>query len=216
MVNQLVMGEEFGEFLPRIYRHLENYVLNVVYGEPDKALTLGKYFHNKEHVTDVRDKVTKLSELEGVPEMEMLLLQIGALLHDTGHLQESKNHEDYSIRTASEVLSFFGFPKEYKLEVFDLIDQTRFPQKPYSHLGEMLCDADLNNLGNPSFFDWGERLRREQDLPRDYDWYKRQLSFLEGHEYHTETAKRLWDSGKRYNISLLKIILSNYDSIFGI
>lgn len=204
------------ESLPRVFRHLENYVLNVLYGEPDKSLALGKYFHNKEHITDVRDKVTKLADLEKVPEREILLLKIAALLHDTGHLQDPINHEDSSIRTASEVLSSFGFPEGDKLEVFDLIDQTRFPQKPYSHLGELLCDADLSNLCNPSFFDWGEKLRREQGLPRDYEWYKRQLKFLEGHEYHTETAKSLWSAGKKHNISLLSIILSNFEYIFRI
>ena len=72
MVNAVAMKEEF---LPRVYRHLENYVLNAVYGDPDKALALGKHFHNKEHITDVRDKVTKLAELEGIAWREILLLK---------------------------------------------------------------------------------------------------------------------------------------------
>jgi len=37
-------------------------------------------------------------------------------------------------------------------------------------------------------------------VPGGVEWYKKQLEFLKGHNYHTEVARRLRDAGKEDNI----------------
>ena len=74
-----------------------------------------------------------------------------------------------------------------------------------------MCDADLDNFGREDFFIKTELLRLElakQNIeisPRN--WYKNTLKLLEGHNYFTDSAKKLRKKGKEKHIQEIKELL---------
>lgn len=69
---------------------------------------------------------------------------------------------------------------------------TKMPQSPHDHLGEIICDADLDYLGRNDFFVLSKKLFSELEitdgLKNEQDWDKLQIVFLKNHHYFTKTA----------------------------
>jgi hypothetical protein len=88
---------------------------------------------------------------------------------------------------------------------------TQLPQKPGSLLEQIMCDADLDSLGRDDFFITSHCLRLElaaYGQPTNvFEWYEKQLSFLQAHTYFTEVARSARDAGKRRNIQEIKKLL---------
>ena len=84
---------------------------------------------------------------------------------------------------------------------------TKIPQMPQTHLQQIICDADLDYLGRPDFFDTGNNLRKEfmyyKVVTSDEDWMKLQLNFLSHHRYHTRTSQKLREPAKQRYLARL-------------
>lgn len=169
-----------------------------------------------------------LAETQGVSAEEMLLLRTGALYHDMGFIEQYWDNEPVGVRIAEDTLPTFGYTAGHIEVVRELILATRFPQSPNNPLEQILCDADLYNLGGEeSFWIAGDRLIRERvahcnAIPPKfqppysiYEWWDRQRQFLEVHSYFTEAAKVSREQGKQRNLETIRQLLRICDQKSG-
>jgi len=161
-------------------------------------------YHNFRHVIDVYANVGAFASLDKMDSDEKFLLETSALFHDIIFVPGFTKNEEMSAMFAEKYLPHLGYSSEQVQMVGELILATKMPHNPQDYLAKLLCDADLANLGRDDFFKLGEQMRLELGLPEGRSWYEQQLEFLKEHKYHTETARRIWNSGKAKNIRKLE------------
>ena len=158
------------------------------------GLPISLSYHNISHTLDVMQQCYIIATEEGITDHQTLFeLQIAALYHDTGFLFVYYGHEEKSCELAREQLPSFGLTNDQIDRICELIMATKVPQQPNTHLQEIICDADLDYLGRPDFFETGNKLHLElmayNLIDGKHDWEERQLQFLESHQYFTQTSR---------------------------
>ena len=199
-----------------LFQSILAYVRDTIF--PDLSPTL--YYHAAWHtLDDVLPRSEELARLEGIDGNSIFLLKVAALFHDTGFTKKYNGNEAIGAELAETALKMFGFTKEQILAVRQMIMATVMSETPGEYLQsagtaileQIICDADLDNLGRDDFLLRGENLRTELSyygkVMTDREWYMRQLYFLKSHHYYTESAQRTRNSGKEKNIARLNGIL---------
>jgi len=165
-------------------------------------------YHSVGHIEDVFQAAQNIGHAEGITEYELQLLLTAVLFHDSGFLVSLKEHELHSCELARKHLPDYDYTAEEIERICEMIMATRLPQMPASHLGKILCDADLDYLGRDDFFRIGDLLFQELIyqgvLETEFEWNSLQVRFLEKHEYFSNTAIRLRASGKLRNLELVR------------
>lgn len=176
-----------------------------------RELSENLIYHSVEHTLDVVKAAKVLGEMEGLQSNDMRLLEIAALYHDIGFIESYEDHEDHSIKITREVLPDFGFSKEEIEIITSAINATKIPQTPVTRIGEILADADLDNLGRGDVFVIGQRIHSELTLNGRtltlVEWYGEQLNFFKKHRYFTKSAIKIRDARKQDNIRELENLL---------
>lgn len=167
------------------------------------------HFHDPAHTLEsVVPAADRLALAEGVSDESRRLIHAAALLHDTGYTEGSADHEQTSARIARQTLPDFGFGPDEIERIVRLILATKLGYHPATVEERILADADLDLLGRDDFWDRSLDLRRELAAGGvHYDergWTERQIEFLTGHRYHTESARRLRQPGKAENLRRLR------------
>jgi uncharacterized protein len=161
-------------------------------------------YHTIQHTLDVYDCAENMAKEEGIPASDLKLLLVAAIYHDSGFLVENADHEQHSCELARKYLPQFHYTKEDIATICKCIMATKIPQKPQSHLEEIICDADLDYLGRTDFFSIGDKLYEEMlaigTIKNSEEWNKIQVNFLQQHHYFTPTAKRLREYQKEKNL----------------
>jgi uncharacterized protein len=181
--------------------------------EPAKEFILDKlnrelpscfHYHNATHAVDVYTAAKLIAGSEGVGERETQLLLTAALFHDSGFLLGQKDHEIRSCENARLYLPDFDYSPADIEQICDIIMATRMPQNPHNHLGQIICDADLDYLGRNDFFVLSKKLFSElvitDGLKTELEWDKRQIIFFENHHYFTKTAIKLREPVKQEHL----------------
>lgn len=167
-------------------------------------------YHNFEHQSEVARMVRLFGEMERVSPEERHLLQAAAYMHDIVFVVGGKTNEEQSAETAESVLHACGYdPVQIKI-VRDLIQATKLPSNPKNLLEQIICDADLDNLGTEKFMDKNQKLREELGLTeaqQTYAWYSGTLEFLNNHRYYTNSAKELRNLGLAKNMAKIGEII---------
>jgi ligand-binding sensor domain-containing protein/class 3 adenylate cyclase/predicted metal-dependent HD superfamily phosphohydrolase len=180
-----------------------------------EELPTNLYYHDLKHTLDVCAAVERLALMEGIEGDDIFLLKTAALYHDAGFVHKYKNNEDLGARLAQEVLPRFGYTQEQIEKIGRLIRSTKVPQKPKTHLQQIICDADLDYLGGDEFHQIADNLKRElmeRDLiSSDKQWDELQVKFLEDHTYFTKTAIMLRRENKLARLEEVKEKLKNYE-----
>ncbi|QEM09613.1 HD domain-containing protein [Mucilaginibacter rubeus] len=153
------------------------------------------HYHNADHALDVYTAAKQIAAGEGISGLELDLLLTAAYYHDSGFLFGQANHEESSCKNARQYLPQFGYTADEIEQVCDIIMATKMPQSPHNHLGQIICDADLDYLGRNDFFILSKRLFSElvitDHLESELEWDRQQVKFLQSHHYFTQTALRL-------------------------
>ena len=87
--------------------------------------------------------------------------------------------------------------------------KTKLPPKPETLLEQIICDADLDYLGRADFIPVSGNLYRElrergaieDDINK---WNKMQIKFIEGHQYFTNSAKKMRDVNKNNQLEAIR------------
>jgi uncharacterized protein len=181
-------------------------------GRLERELPEHYFYHSVAHTRDeVVPAAEELGRAEGVSEDEILLLLTAAYFHDIGYIERIDGHEDVGVRIARQVLPDMGYTPDQIDAIEKLIQATRLPHAPVSHLDMILVDADLDHLGRKSFWQRTSDLRRELAVMgstmSDRGWYERTLEFMNEHPYYTASAIRLRLDRKNRNIAILTRML---------
>ena len=164
-------------------------------------------YHNIDHTLDVVWHCERIAIDEAIEEKDRYLLNIAALYHDTGFLEIYTGHElkscDFFLMDAGQ----FNLSETDISTITDLIMSTRVPQKPLTLLQKIICDADLDYLGRDDFDRIGEKLKQEfiqyGFVDNEAEWKKLQITFLDNHQYHTNSSRCLREPVKRENYKSL-------------
>jgi len=174
----------------------------------DQELSIDYTYHNIQHTKSVIEVSQKLAQAENIGTYNTEIVRTAALFHDTGFLEDYRNHEEISCRIAKEYLPNFCYSEEEISQACRLIMATRLPQAPNSILEEIICDADLHYLGTDQYFAVSENLFREYlksgIIKNRAEWRKKQIQFFSSHRYFTNAAIRQYGSKKQENLRLLK------------
>jgi class 3 adenylate cyclase len=180
---------------------IKRYVIGRLKRELDPIYT----YHAPSHTLDVFESAIRLALRENISEKDFELLQVAALLHDSGFLVKSKGHEEESCKLAQELLPTYKYSEDEIKQVCSIIMATKLPQSPKNHVEEIICDADLDYLGRDDFYKIGRNLWDEMNAGgMDMDevaWHELQVSFLSNHKYFTVTARSTREPGKQKHLS---------------
>jgi predicted metal-dependent HD superfamily phosphohydrolase len=202
------MAQEYKPHTPRL-KKVDRYVRDLFRDElPD-----GVKYHDANHTLHPSRGVVavanNLAVAEKVSERDRELILTAAYFHDTGYIREYGHNEPIAARMAGRILRLIGYKADEIETVKDMILSTDLRRGPGNHLEEILCDADLDNLGREDFFKLDNKLRegrrvRGLDVDDDAKWYRGTLEILRKYPYHTGTQKKLRETGRQKNIKALQ------------
>ena len=171
------------------------------------------FYHNVKHTVDVVTEVELIGWAEGCSDEEILLLKTAALFHDAGHIIAYDNHEYYGTQIVREMLPQFNYTNEQIERICSLIMSTKLPPKPTNLLENIMCDSDLDYLGRSDFIPVSntlyEELKAQNKIGTLNEWNKIQVRFISGHQYFTETARRLREVNKQLQIERIQSLITD-------
>ena len=166
------------------------------------------FYHSIHHTLDVYHSAESIAKEEGITDSDLKLLLVGAIYHDVGYLIQNNNHEQLSCEIARQYLPQFDYTEEEINLICGIIMATKIPQRPKSHLEEIICDADLNYLGRNDFLSIQEKLYEEMFafgyIENKREWNKVQVNFMQNHHYFTATAIKHNYLQKEKNIAIVQ------------
>jgi len=193
---------QYDELLQRVAEHVA-----LLYAEhPDPRLV----YHNQKHITQTVNTVKKMSAWYKLNERDHFIVCAAAWFHDAGFLcSETNDHETKSAALAAKYLQTLSLDETTIDEVSRCILATRLPQSAVSLPEQILCDADLFNLGTPDFKESNRRVRKEHEeldgtKIKGREWREKTINLLEAHTYYTEYCRLLLDETKAVHLEELK------------
>jgi adenylate cyclase len=171
------------------------------------------FYHNVKHTVDVVTEVELIGWAEGCSDEEILILKTAGLFHDVGHVIAYDNHEFYGTQIAREILPQYNYSPEQIEKICELIISTKLPPMPKNLLENIICDADLDYLGRSDFIPVSntlyEELKAQNKMNSLNDWNKIQVKFISGHQYFTETARKLREVNKKQQIERIQNLITD-------
>jgi predicted metal-dependent HD superfamily phosphohydrolase len=165
-------------------------------------------YHDCRHTQDVIRQCQEIAYRENISSDEIAALKLAALYHDLGFLVKRADHESAGAEIFLEESKDSEISFEDRELIKNLILVTKVPQRPTSLLESIICDADLDYLGREDFPSIAEFLYLElkscgEMTERDL-WNQIQLKFLEAHQFHTDSSRKLRTTGLEKNILYVK------------
>jgi class 3 adenylate cyclase/predicted metal-dependent HD superfamily phosphohydrolase len=171
------------------------------------------FYHNVKHTVDVVTEVELIGWAEGCSDEEILILKTAGLFHDVGHTVAYDNHEFFGTQIAREMLPQYNYSPQQIERICELIMSTKLPPKPTNLLENIICDADLDYLGRSDFIPVSntlyEELKAQNKMNSLNDWNKIQVKFISGHQYFTETARKLREVNKQQQIERIQNLITD-------
>ena len=191
---------------PDLLQKVADHVMLLYAKHPDERLK----YHNLAHVTETLEIVKKMAEWYKLDPRDHFIVCAATLFHDTGFLlPDPSKHEAKSADLADTFLKSISVEESAINDIKKCILATRIPQTPASLTEQILCDADLFNLGTPGFREKNSRIKKEREALRGAkikgrEWRAKTIALLESHNYHTEYCRLLLEETKASNLLELK------------
>lgn len=172
-------------------------------------------YHNLRHTLDVIESTQIIGKAEGLESIDLWILKIAALFHDTGFLEQRKHHEIAGVEYFKNQVSF-ELDNNLIEKISNCILATQMPQNPKNLLECVICDADLDYLGRNDFEEIGLDLFQElkycNEIATETEWDEMQVKFLQHHIFHTHYSKTNREPIKQQHLSKLKLKLGYSNS----
>ncbi len=167
------------------------------------------YYHGVHHTLDVLKQAERIASEENVTnELDLQLLRLACLYHDSGFLETRNMHEEVSCALARKDLLAYGVSSENIDWVCGMILATKIPQLPLNLMERIICDADLDYLGRDDFFEISQNLFRElkesEIVNTIGEWNQIQVNFFKQHMYFTKTNKLLRAPVKNKHLAIIE------------
>lgn len=175
----------------------------------EKDLPNGFFFHNINHTEEVVKASLEIGMEVKLTEDELEVVQIASWFHDVGYCHRYYGHEDLSLEIAERTLTTFNYNTNKLKQVLTCIASTKYPQKPYTLIEKVICDADLYHLSKPNYYLYEQRLRREwkDRLGKNFsdrEWIDTNCQLLQKHKYFTIYGQAVLQPSKETNIEVYK------------
>jgi class 3 adenylate cyclase len=184
----------------------------IILDKLEKELPKYLYYHNVKHTVDVVTEVELIGWAEGCTDEEILLLKTAGLFHDAGHTIAYDNHEDLSCGLAREFLPKYGYSELQISKICEIIMATKLPPKPKNLLESIICDSDLDYLGRSDMIPVSNTLFKELEEQKKITsfnaWNRLQVKFISGHQYFTQTARKLREVNKQKQIERISKLIT--------
>jgi len=176
-----------------------------------KELDPSFLYHNYKHTERVFKSTKEIIEHSDLSKADAEVLELAALLHDTGYTQGTKDHEECSVKIATKFLTEQHVDQAVIDKVNKCIMATKFKDSPTNELEMIIRDADASHFGKKYFEEASEFLRKELELREiatysGTEWRNENIKVLsKKHQYYTDYALKNWQETKEENLAdLLK------------
>ena len=180
----------------------KNFVTTLLESElPNNCL-----YHNLTHTLRVFKSLNEIIDNSSLSQEDIEVLQLSALLHDTGYIHVCKGHEIESVKIASAFLKENNVEESIINKVSACILATKFDSEPQNELENIIRDADASHFAKDYFQEASELLRQELKLINIDDfskneWLTENIAVLKyKHKFYTEYAIKNWKPNKEDNI----------------
>lgn len=191
--------------MSKIVEKTEKFVFDLFKNELDQTFI----YHNFTHTERVLRSVREIIENTDVNEKDAEILELSALLHDTGYTKTIDGHEAESIKIATKFLKENKVDEATISAVNECIEATKFKDPPRTKLGMMIRDADASHFGKKYFNEASEFLRKELEMQgilfySPAEWRNENIKVLtKTHEFYTDYALKSWQPRKEKNLAKL-------------
>jgi len=188
-----------------ILKQAEDYVSSLYESDHNHNLV----YHSIEHTRKVVDHVNEIAAHYELEEKDIIILNLAAWFHDTGHLYEDPiDHEKKSVKLMRDWIETKDIYAALVNEIDRTIMATRIDSEPSNLFEQIIKNADTYHFGTKEFKDFDKLMRKEMKMRNLdtilMDWEKNTLALLEHHQYYTDYCKNLLEERKRKNMSKLK------------
>ena len=183
----------------------DNYISQLFDNELPKTCIYHNYVHTKRVLKSTQEIIDNSEK--NLKDEEKLILQLGALLHDIGYVDGTKEHEARSAQMAETFLKGEGVDDHIISEVKKVILATDMRVEPETYLEKVLRDADASHFAKDYFPEASEYLRQELKIKniKEYtpeEWTKANIEmFTIKHKYYTTYAQENWKPKKDSNLN---------------
>ncbi len=189
----------------QIIKQAEQTVVELYNSSPVDNLS----YHNIAHTRNVVEKVNEIAAHYELPEKDVIVLNIAAWFHDSGHLfTDPASHEQKSVELMRDWLADKGDYAALMGEIEQAILATKLSAVPVGLVQEIIKDADTYHFGTAEFKKMDKLMKNEMVLRNQgtivTDWKNNTLYLLESHRYYTSYCKDLLEAGKQKNMAKLK------------
>lgn len=172
-------------------------------------------YHNVTHTVRVVQAASILCDQENLEAADRFEVLAAAWFHDAGYFRGTAGHEAVGASLAED---FLGASHGRHVEaVKRLIMATSIDHQPIDLQERILRDSDLHYLGQTTYFDHADLLRREWENLNvrqltTADWYRTNIHFFEQHVFYTAFAQQAYGPTKRANLSTIRKKLSQLEA----
>lgn len=162
-------------------------------------------YHNLNHTRYVASVAAQIANECKLKETNFFIVVAAAWFHDVGYLKQPNGHE---VRSAKEAVDFL-MSLQVSNAITDAVSQcilaTRMPQQPTDLCQQILCDADLFQLGTDEFWQNNKLLHEEYEALQntcisEEKWREKTISLMQAHQYHTAYCRQLLQAKKDENM----------------
>lgn len=196
-----------------ILSEAERYVTGLYESSPHKNLV----YHNIDHTRKVVDRVNEIAAHYELSEKDIIVMNIAAWFHDTGHLfEDPAMHEEKSVELMKTWLHTRNGDAPLAEDIAKIIRATKMDMQPATLPEQIIKDADTYHLGTKEFKEMDKLMKEEMKLRNLHtivmDWRKNTLAMLERHRFYTGYCRELLDKRKQKNMDKLKKRIDVLDS----
>ena len=192
-------------FMSEIVEKTEKFVFELLKNDLDPSFV----YHNQTHTERVLRSIREIIEETEINDKDAEILELSALLHDTGYIKTRDKHEEESQKIATTFLKGQNVDEDTINAVNECIEATKFKDSPKTKLGMIIRDADASHFGKKYFNEASEFLRKELELQgiayySPSDWRNENIKVLtKKHEFYTDYALKNWQPRKEKNLAKL-------------
>ena len=167
-------------------------------------------YHNLTHTKRVFKSTKEIITNSNLTDEETQILQLAAILHDTGYIKCSSGHEEASVEIAVTFLKEKSVSDSIIDQVTKCILATKIEAEPQTTLEKIIRDADASHFAKHYFLETSELLRLELKLQgvaehTQKDWLEGNIKMLSTqHSYYSDYAIAHWNPKKEENLALTK------------
>ncbi|WP_242155769.1 Pycsar system effector family protein [Aestuariivivens sediminis] len=191
--------------MSKLIEKTEKFVFDLFKNELDQTFI----YHNYTHTERVLRSLREIIENTKINAEDAEILELAALLHDTGYTRSKENHEEESVKIATAFLKDQNVDDQTIESVNECIMATKFDVSPSTELGKIIRDADASHFGKSYFTEASDFLRKELEIQgiatySPNEWLDNNIDVLtQKHEFYTDYALKNWQPIKEKNLAKL-------------